>query len=79
MPGFLFLRSRERDPHLEMRMEKGAHLEFWRHPLYSLRLEMGMSGNFLSCIKGVHDPFEAQEARWDFSQDAAAEKGLISR
>ena len=36
-----------------------------------------MSGNFLSCIRGVKDPFEAQEGRWDFSLDAAAEKGLI--
>ena len=38
-----------------------------------------MSGNFLSCLKGVKYPFEAQEGRWDFSQDAAAEKGLIWR
>ena len=27
---------------------------------------MGILGNFLSCIKGVKDPFEAQEGRWDF-------------
>ena len=33
-----------------------------------------MSGNFLSCLKDVQDPFEAQEGRWDFSRDAAAEK-----
>ena len=32
-----------------------------------------MSGNFLSCIKGVKDPFEAQEGRRDFSRDAAGE------
>ena len=38
-----------------------------------------MSGNFLSCIKGVKDPFEAQEGRWDFSRDTAAEKDLITR
>ena len=25
-----------------------------------------------------NDPFEAQEGRWDFSQDTAVEKGLIS-
>ena len=31
---------------------------------------MGMSGNFLSCLKGVKDPFEAQEGKWDFSRDA---------
>ena len=30
-----------------------------------------MLGNFLSCIKGVKDPFEAQKGRWDFPLDAA--------
>ena len=29
------------------------------------RVETGMSGNFLSCLKGVKDPFVAQEGRWD--------------
>ena len=38
-----------------------------------------MSGNFLSCIKGVKDPLEAKEGKWDFSQDSAGEKALISR
>ena len=38
-----------------------------------------MSGNFLSCLKGVKDPFQAQEGRWDFSPDTTAENGLISR
>ena len=38
-----------------------------------------MSGNFLSCHKGVKDPFEAQEGRRNFSQDATVENGLISR
>ena len=38
-----------------------------------------MLGNFLSCLKGVKYPFEAQEETWDFSRDAAAERGLISR
>jgi len=38
-----------------------------------------MSGNFLSCIKGVKYPLEAQEGRWDFSRDAAAERGLSLR
>ena len=37
-----------------------------------------MAGNFLSWLKGVNDPFEAQEGRWDLSQDAKTEKGLIS-
>ena len=33
-----------------------------------------MSGNFLSCLKSVKDPFEAQEERWDFSRDATAKR-----
>ena len=37
-----------------------------------------MFGNFLSCSKGVKDPFEVQEGMYDFPLDAAAEKGLIS-
>ena len=34
-----------------------------------------MSGNFLSCSKGVKDPFEEQEGRCDFPRDAAVIKG----
>ena len=37
-----------------------------------------MLGNFLSCLKGVKDPFGAQEGRWDFSRYTAAEKGFSS-
>ena len=40
---------------------------------------LGMSGNFLSCLKGVKDPFGAEKGRWDFSRDTAVEKGLSSR
>ena len=36
-----------------------------------------MSGNFLRFIKGVKDPFKAQEGRWNFTRDTVAEKGLI--
>ena len=73
MPGFLSQRSREMEPHLEMRKENRALLELWLDPLFSCRVETGMSGNSLSCIEGVKDPFEAQEGRWDFSRDATAE------
>ena len=66
------------DTHLEMRRENGALLELWQDPRCSFLVETGMSGNFLSCIKGFKDPFEAQEGNWDFSRDSAAEKGLIS-
>ena len=39
---------------------------------------MGMSGNFLSCLKGVKDHFGAQEGRRDFPRDTTVEKGLSS-
>ena len=32
----------------------------------SSRVEMGMSGNFLSCSKGVKDPLEVPEVRCDY-------------
>ena len=37
-----------------------------------------MSGNFLSCSKGVKDPLEVPEFRCDQPRDASAEMGLIS-
>ena len=37
-----------------------------------------MSGNFLSCSKGLKDPFEVQEGRCDLPYDSSAEKDLIS-
>ena len=75
--GFLSLQSREMDRHLEIRGENWTLLELWPDAWCSSRVKTGMSGNFLSCLKGVKDPLEAQEGRWDFSRDAAAEKGLI--
>ena len=37
-----------------------------------------MSGNFLSCSKGVNEPLEVSEIRCDSPRDASAEMGLIS-
>ena len=37
-----------------------------------------MSGNFLSCSKGVKDPLEVPEVRSDKPGDASEEIGLIS-
>ena len=37
-----------------------------------------MSGNFLSCSKGVKDPLEVPEVRCDYPQDASVEMGIIS-
>ena len=66
------------DPPLGMKRENGPFLELLQDPQCSSRVETDMLGNFLSCLKGVKDPLEAQEGRWDFSRDAAAEKGLTS-
>ena len=44
----------------------------------SSRVDMGMSGNFLSCSKGVKDPLEVPEFRCELPGDASAEIGLIS-
>ena len=38
----------------------------------------GYMGNFLSCLQGVKDSFEAKEGRWDFPRDVTLEEGLIS-
>ena len=37
-----------------------------------------MSGNILSCSKGVKDPLEVPDVRCDLGRDASAEMGLIS-
>ena len=37
-----------------------------------------MSGNFLSCSKGVKDPLEVPEVRCNLPGEASAEMGLIS-
>ena len=44
----------------------------------SSRVETGMSGNFLSCSKGVKDPLEVPEVRCDLPRSASAETGLLS-
>ena len=56
----------------------GATLELWRDPRCSSRVVTSMLGNFLICSKGVKDPFEVQEGRCYYLQDAAAEMDLIS-
>ena len=37
-----------------------------------------MSGNFLSCSKGVKDPLEVPEFMRDLPGDASVEMGLLS-
>ena len=38
-------------------------LWMWAGLSYSSQVETGMSGNFLSCSKGVKDPLEVPEVR----------------
>ena len=44
---------------------KGGSFGCGRDSRDSSRVETGMSGNFLSCSKGVKDPLEVQEFRCD--------------
>ena len=44
--------------------KNGALLKLWWDPRCSSRVKRDMSGNFLSCIRGIKDPFEAQEGSW---------------
>ena len=44
----------------------------------SSRVEMGMSGNFLSCSKGVKDPLVVPDVRCVWPGNASAEMDLIS-
>ena len=55
----------------------GLFLSFCRSLVF-LSNGDGCVGDFFSCIRGVKDPLEAQERRWDSSPDAASEKRLIS-
>ena len=62
---------------LVMRQKRG-NFACGRDSRASSRVESGMSGNFLSCIKGVKHPLESPEVRCDLPRDASAEMGLIS-
>ena len=55
-----------------------ALLELWLESQGSSQVEMGISGNLLSCIKGVHHTFDFQVGTRDFCQGAAGKKGLIA-
>ena len=41
-------------------------------------METGLSGNFLSCSKGVKESLEVPDVRCDKPPDASAEMGLMS-
>ena len=64
MPGILSRPRSERIPPLEQEAETGL-LWMCADSRASSRVETGMSGNFLSCSKGVKDPLEVSEVRCD--------------
>ena len=76
--GNSFLTTQGKDPSSAARRRKRGSSGCGRESRASSRVESGISGNFLSCSKGVKDPLEVQEVRCDYSRDASAEMGLIS-
>ena len=67
-----------KDPSSRARRRKRGSSACGRDSRASSRVETGMSGNFLCCIKCVKDPLEVPEVRCDLPGDASAEMGLIS-
>ena len=54
-----------KDPSSRARRQKRSSSGCGRDSSASSRVETGMSGNFLSCSKGVRDPLEVPEVRCD--------------
>ena len=67
-----------RDPCSRAMRGKRGYSGFGRDSRASSRVETCMSGNFLSCSKGVKDLLELPEVRCNSHRDASAEMGLIS-
>ena len=76
--GNSFPTTQGKDPSSRARRRKRGSSDCGRDSPASSRMETGMSGNFLSCSKGVKDPLEVPELRCDYPGDASAETGLIS-
>ena len=73
-----FPTTQRKDPSSRARRRKRGSSGCGRDSRATSRLETGMSGNFLSCSKGVKDPLEVPDVRRDEPPDASAEMGLIS-
>ena len=58
--GNSFPTTQLKDPSSRARRRKRVSSGYWRNSRASSRVETGMSGNFLSCSKGVKDPLEFQ-------------------
>ena len=77
-PGNSFPSTQRKDAYSRARRRKRGSSRCRRDSGASSRVETGMSGNFLSCSKGVKDLLEVPDVRCDFPGDASAEMGLIS-
>ena len=76
--GNFFPITQGKDPSSRARRHKRGTSECGRDSRASSRVETGMSGNCLSCSKGVKDPLEVPEVRCELPRDASVEMGLIS-
>ena len=76
--GNSFPTTQGKDPSSRARRRKWGSSGCGRDSRASSRVETGMSGNFLSCNKGVKDPLEVPEVTCDSPRDVSAEMGLIS-
>ena len=76
--GNSFPTTQGKDPTSRARRQKRGSSGCGRDSRASSQVEMSMSGNFLSCSKGVKDPLEGPEFMCDLPGDASVEMGLIS-
>ena len=76
--GNSFPTTQGKDPSSRAMRRKRGSSGCGRDSRASSRVETGMSGNFLSCSKGVKDPLEVPDVKCDYPRDASAEMGLIS-
>ena len=63
--GNSFPTTQGKDPSSRSRRWKRGSSGYGRNSRASYRVETGMSGNFLSCSKGVKDPLEVPDVRCD--------------
>ena len=76
--GISFQTTQGKDPSSRARRRKRGSSGRERNSCDSSRVETDMSGNLLSCSKGVKDSLEVPEVRCDYLRDASAEMGLMS-
>ena len=76
--GNSFPTTQGKDPSSRARRRKRGSSGCGQNSPASSRVEMGMSGNFLSCSKGMKHPLEVPEVRCDLPGAASAEMGPIS-